>query len=131
MTEKSFIRFSNHSDVYVHFFVSEYFPKVFSEFCPVCVLVVLNLLVELKVHLEYFGFCLWLPELFIHVWRWVFPWFLAPRWFDSNIGMPCFEFFHFSKKLEVTFIGIGHFVDCPGLTVVCNWCQSVWFGFIY
>ena len=56
---------SDHSDSDVHFFVVEELLKVFPEYCPVCILVRLNVLVELKAHIDYFSFCLRLPELFV------------------------------------------------------------------
>ena len=56
---------SDHSDSDVHFFVVEELLKVFPEYCPVCILVRLNVLVELKAHIDYFSFCLRFPELFV------------------------------------------------------------------
>ena len=58
-------RIGKHSYSDVHFFVVEELLKVFPEYCPVCILVRLNVLVELKAHIDYFSFCLRFPELFV------------------------------------------------------------------
>ena len=56
---------SDHSDSDVHFFVVEELLKVFPEYCPVGILVILDFLVEFKAHIDYSSFCLRLPELFV------------------------------------------------------------------
>ena len=101
--------------------------------------------------------CFCLPEFLLKVGRWVFNYFMAPRYFDCDIWVTCFKVFNFLNKLEVhldclfhcfflpelllkigrkffyCFTGLRHF-DCKGLTVLEGYLQLMskyMAGFIY